>query len=343
MNRRRWLRYAAGWMAAAILAGGAAGYAETAPTPSPVRPSSEVFLPTPEPPPPASTNRPTPAPTEPPDSPVIDHINRPNYYADFSFPENAKILDIWIPNIKDADAAILQFDGQVYMIDCGDEKAAVRTQLMLSQLGIEKIDVLFNSHPHHDHIDGLQKTYEMAKINMLKICFSPTSTESGQRMLKTAARLKIPVSMYQDGDAFTMGKGEVTLQFLVGSGIMLTMNNKSATTIVRYGERSILFTADIEKDGQQDLMERIDPSILKCDILKYPHHGKHALYEPFYNAVDAKLYVVTSEQGRRQDSGQTFLSYRQLPTVYTSVYGTFVHLATDGKYWLCERVPLTVQ
>jgi hypothetical protein len=299
--------------------------------------------PSPEPPPPVSTLRPTPVPTAAPDIKVIDRINHPKEYDSFSFPRNAKLLEIWLPNIKDADAAVLRYGGQVYMIDCGDENAAARTVLLLKQLGITQIDILFNSHPHHDHISGLAMTDEAAKVIKLMICFPADSTESGKLMVDTAGVRNIPITLFRDGDVFTMGDGEVTLEFLQCTDAGLDMNSQSSVTMVRYGDCSMLFMADQERPGQEALYNKTDPAGLKCDILKYPHHGKRGMYEPLYAAIDARLVIVTAVEGRRGEFGQMFLTNKKVPTAYTSVRGQFIRLLTDGKYWLCDRVPITVE
>ena len=98
-----------------------------------------------------------------------------------------------------------------------------------------------------------------------------------------------------------------------------------------------LFAADMEKNGQAQLIKHVDTALLRCDILKYPHHAKSALYDEFFKAVDPKLAVVTSVQGRK-DIGQSFLVGNRIPAAYTSVKGEFLHLATDGEYWLAEYV-----
>ena len=301
-----------------------------------------ITPPSPEPPPASKADRPTPAPTEEPPDTVVDHVNNPGLMPKLFFPEGSKLLEIWIPNIKDADAALLIYDGTVWMIDCGDEKAAVRTVLLLKQLNIDTIDILFNSHLHHDHIDGLAATDDAAKIRMIKICFAPALTASGLKMVETAQWHRIPVTEYKDGDIFTMGDGAVTLEFWKCNEKELDINNQSALTKVTYGERSILFTADVEKAGQEMILKRLGPEKLKSDILKYPHHGKTDMLMSFYNAVKAKLVVVTSVAGR-DDSGQRFLKARDIPLVFTSLKGMFTHLVTDGHYWLCEYVPVTVE
>ncbi len=308
-------------------------------TPAPVEDEEDDFVPpSPEPPDPAKQGRPTLGPTEIPAQTVIDHVNYPKELRDFRFRRDAKLLEIWFPNIRDADAAILTFDGQVYMIDCGDEKSAVRTAVLLRQLGIDHIDIMFNSHLHHDHTNGLALTDDVAKVGEVKICFETGTTAAGELLEQITTERNIPVTMYKSGDWFTMGeKGEVTLLFLRNYDPVMDMNNQSAVTVVRYKDRSILFTADMEKNGQAQMLKHVDPALLKCDILKYPHHAKSALYPEFYQVVDPKLAVVTSVQGRR-DLGQSFLVANRIPAAYTSVKGQFLHLATDGEYWLAEYV-----
>ncbi len=300
--------------------------------------AEEMLPPSPEPPAGYLDGRPTPAPSPVPEEKIIDHVNHPEVYPKFFFQRGKQLLEIWFPNIRDADAAILTFDGQVYMIDCGDEKSAVRTAVLLRQLGIDHIDIMFNSHLHHDHTNGLALTDDVAKVGEVKICFETGSTAAGELLEQVTADRNIPVTMYKSGDWFTMGeRGEVTLLFLRNYDPVMDMNNQSAVTVVRYKDRSILFTADMEKNGQAQMLKHVDPALLKCDILKYPHHAKSALYPEFYQVVDPKLAVVTSVQGRR-DLGQSFLVANRIPAAYTSVKGQFLHLATDGEYWLAEYV-----
>ena len=87
------------------------------------------------------------------------------------------------------------------------------------------------------------------------------------------------------------------------------------------------------------MIERIDPAILKCDIVKYPHHAKSDMYTPFYEALGAELAIVTSVEGRG-DAGQYAIANRGIPAVYTELKDQFTHLVTDGEYWLIERVQI---
>ena len=291
----------------------------------------------PEPPAPVRDLRPTIAPTAAPDRVVIDHISHPEIYPDFRFSADDALLDIWFPNIRDADEAILMYEGEVWLIDCGDERAAERSLPLLEKLGITKIEKIFNTHPHHDHINGLAITDEAAEVTELLMCFSPDETDSGKKAKKVVEERGITLSGYGHGDVFAMGDGAVTLECWMAGDETLDMNSRSAQIMLRYGQRSMLFMADMEYKGQIDLMTRIDAGQLACDLFKYPHHGKNAMHDEFYEALHAQLAVVTAY--KRNDKGQKYLNSRRLPIAYTMKEGVCVHLQTNGAYWLCEYVP----
>ena len=269
---------------------------------------------------------------------LIDRTEKADTCADFHFDADAQLLEIWMPDIRDADAAILLYGGDTWMIDCGDERAAKRLVLLMKQLGIQKIDRLFNSHPHHDHLGGLRMTAEAAEIGELLICFPEDSTVHMQDALAFASEAGIRVSHYGDEDHFSMGDGAVTLHIWQKSQEGLTMNDLSAQTMVRYGERTMLFTADAEKPAQRLLLAEAGAERLKADILKYPHHGKLTMEDAFLNAVGPQIAVITNYRGFGES--WRYLRAKGIGMVYTNRDRLFLHLVTDGVRWLCEYVPV---
>jgi beta-lactamase superfamily II metal-dependent hydrolase len=148
----------------------------------------------------------------------------------------------------------------------------------------------------------------------------------------------IAIREYGDGDVLSMGDGAVTLKFWVNTDPSLDMNNQSAQTMVTFGERKILFTADMEQAGQAVLMERVGAEELKADLIKYPHHGKTGLLDEFYQAVRPQLAVITNSYVKW--GGIEYLIWKQIPRFYTNPTEKYVHLYTDGNTWVVERVPM---
>lgn len=291
----------------------------------------------PEPPAPVRIARPEPEPT-PAMPAVINCVAEPGADTGFHFRMDADLLHIWFPNIMNADEAILIFQGETWLIDCGDERNGARGAELISRLGIERIRKLFNTHPHHDHLNGLRITDETAKVEELRICFGGASTEHMIRAVTYAEENGIRVAEFRDGSEFAMGDGSVTLKFWCNTDPSLDMNNQSAQTLIRYGGRTILFTADMERNGQASLLSRINPAGLKADLLKYPHHGKSPLDDAFLQAVNPEAAIITNKTVSDW-GGVRYLSAKGVPYIYTNQAGVYLHLVTDGEHWIVEQVP----
>ena len=272
---------------------------------------------------------------------VINRTEDADAWRRFSFAKDAKLLEVWIPDIRDADAAVIMYDGDVWMIDCGDEKAALRTAIMLNQLGVKEIGKVFNSHPHHDHLDGLWTVNNTAKVKELLICYPKDSTEPMIRAMQTAEDQKIIVSEYKDEDRFLMGDGKASMTFWLKVEETASMNDQSAQTMLRYGERSMLFMADMERHGQRVFTKALEPDEIKADIIKYPHHGKLEMADECLLAISPKLAVITNYRGAGKS--RYYLGRRNVEIVYTNRDSVFTHLVTDGKNWVVEYVPIQTQ
>ena len=272
---------------------------------------------------------------------VINRSADPEAWGEFAFPEDAKILHIWFPNVMNADEAILIYDGQVWLIDCGDETMGARGAELIRKLGIESIDRVFNSHPHHDHLNGLKATDQAAKVAELDICFAVNSTKHMKKAMQYAAKNDIHVEEYQEGSVYVMGDGEVTLMFFVNTETNLDVNNRSAVTMIRYRDRSILFMGDMEKPGQTTMLARVPAEEFDADLLKYPHHGKSAMNDAFLEAVSPEIAIVTNKKVESW-KGVKYLKKHKIPYLYTNTYEKkipmYIHLMTDGEHWVIERV-----
>ena len=132
--------------------------------------------------------------------------------------------------------------------------------------------------------------------------------------------------------------GLATLKFFFPEDDSLDMNNRSAQTLLEYGSRRMMFTADMERNGQASLLSRINPSGLKADLLKYPHHGKSPLDDAFLQAVNPEAAIITNKTVPDW-GGVRYLSAKGVPYIYTNQTGVYLHLVTDGEHWIVEQVP----
>ena len=270
---------------------------------------------------------------------VIDRITYPGICPDFSFSPDDDLLEVWFPSVRDQDAAIFFYQDQVWMLDCGDERAAEESVPLLRYLGVDHIDKLLNTHPHHDHLNGLYSIDAFFPIRELCICFPDDATKHMTAAMEYCKGNGITISHFADETVFSMGDGLVSFLAWMKTAEEESMNDRSAQFMISYGRCNLLSMADMELHGQQQLYDAVSAPLLDADILRYPHHGKRFMYEPLFQAISPAL-VIISNASRIPDIAEStkFLDYKHIPTAYTRRQNYVIHLVTDGEHWLCEEV-----
>ena len=72
-----------------------------------------------------------------------------------------------------------------------------------------------------------------------------------------------------------------------------TLNNNSIVMKLEYKDFSCLFTGDIEKIAEQELLKILDKNELKSTILKVAHHGsKTSTTQQFLEAVKPQIVLI---------------------------------------------------
>lgn len=163
----------------------------------------------------------------------------------------------------------------------------------LQARGVSQIDHLVLTHTDTDHIGDLEEVAKRFKIKEICVSQGALTKPSFVKRLRT---LKCPVHTLKAGDKLPMmgSKLQVLYPNKVGDG----GNNDS---IVLYGKllgSSFLFTGDLEKEGEEELMASY-PN-LKAGILKAGHHGsKGSSSEAFLDQLQPSLALVSAGENNR--------------------------------------------
>ena len=273
---------------------------------------------------------------------VVDRISDPDIYADFAFDGEEDLLDIWFPAIRDQDCTIFRYQDQIWLLDCGDERAEQEIVPLMQHLGITQVDRLINTHPHHDHLNGLYAIAAAIPVRELMVCFPGDATQHMTAAMEYCKGNGIPVSAFADESILGMGDGFVTFLAWMKSDDLDTMNNRSAQFMVTYGDCSMLFMADLEYQGQKHLVEALEPKDLKADLLRYPHHGKSKMIDALFDAIDPDLTIITNTNRIVELRESTkFLALKHAAVAYTHNPTRIIHLQTDGRHWLCDLIPFS--
>ena len=104
--------------------------------------------------------------------------------------------------------------------------------------------------------------------------------------------------------------------------------------MVRWGDCSVLLTADIEPStNSQILLARLYD--LKADILKYPHHGMSKMAADFYREVDPEYTFFTHGAGNTKEA-QALLIHNGYTRMSFATWG-MITMQTDGKKWIVSQ------
>lgn len=203
-------------------------------------------------------------------------------------------LRITFFDVGQGDAALVESSGGArILIDGGPDPHLL--QRLLSDRGVERIDLVALSHGHADHVKGLERvTHEFD----VRLVLDPGVPNARIRSLHLSS-----VEAASEGDGFVLS--DVSVDVLGPSSTMRALalsdgggeesegsvlNDSSLVIRIRWKNACALFTGDIEEPAQ---MELVDSSNLVCSLLKAPHHGSAALESAFVEEVDPEVVVVS--------------------------------------------------
>jgi competence protein ComEC len=104
----------------------------------------------------------------------------------------------------------------------------------------------------------------------------------------------VPLEKIGAGDVLRFG--EITAQVLwppaTQDDSAPSRNNDSILLLVRFGEKSLLLTGDIEKEGEAAVLR--EGTNLKSDLVKIAHHGSRtSSIEAFVTATRPSLAIIS--------------------------------------------------
>lgn len=208
---------------------------------------------------------------------------------------------IWYLDVGQADSMLLQLpngnDWDYVLIDAGTGQTEEALVSWLQEQGVTDIAAVIATHPHEDHIGGMDAVLEAIPVESLympevKESLTPT-TRCYEQMLDAAEAQQVQAVKGQSGVTVYEEDG-VKLE-LVGPEPQKEyddLNEYSLVAKLTVGEKSFLFTGDSSEQAEADMIEAGED--LKADVLKIGHHGSStATTEAFLQAVNPQVAVIS--------------------------------------------------
>jgi beta-lactamase superfamily II metal-dependent hydrolase len=248
------------------------------------------------------------------------------------------LLEVHFLDVGQGDSMYVRTPGgKHYLIDTGPRSARKKIIPYLRYLKVEKLDGIFITHSHMDHMGAL--LYILKEFPVGKFYY-PGYFHTSATNKKVAALLeqtKTEVHEMKRGDSVELDSG-VTATALHPptegwEPFDDDLNNFSLVLRLTYGDVDFLLTGDSETKSEKEILKA--KMVVRSEFLKIGHHGsKTATSEEFLDSV-FPLYAVVSAGvnnsfGHPQAEVLKLLRDRDITILRTDESGTF-GVYTDGK------------
>lgn len=238
-------------------------------------------------------------------------------------------LQVYYIDVGQADSILIINKEDAMLIDAGNNEDGEDVVNFIKDKGITKLDYVVGTHPHEDHIGGLDdvinSNIEIENVLMPKI---ETTTKTFEDVVNAISNKGLTVKAPNKGDTFTLGDSnlEVMTDSILDED---NLNLSSITLRLQYGNNSFLFMGDSEKENEKTI------TWPKTDVLKVGHHGSDtSSSEEFLNEVKPSISIIMAEKGNSYGLPKEEIVER-LENVGSKVYRTdengTIEVTSDGN------------
>ena len=258
--------------------------------------------------------------------------------------EKSSTLTVRMLDIGQGDSFLLEKDGKFVMIDTGDIEHRDAIVQLLKKYHVKTISKIIITHPHADHLGGMNAIFKNFKVESIYDDGMPANTASYKNYLKQIEANKIPYKSLKAGDEVNFFDG---VNFKVLGPVKKIkdqkgnsdFNNNSIVGRLTYGNFSMMFTGDAEKEEEASILSQ--KGTFKSDVLKVGHHGSRTSTSPeFLKPVAPKEAFISCGQGN--DYGHPHkVTVDKLNKAKIHIYRTdrdgTVTLTTTGKEYTIQK------
>ncbi|MGE5396360.1 MAG: MBL fold metallo-hydrolase [Chitinophagales bacterium] len=212
-----------------------------------------------------------------------------------------KKLQLHFLDVGQADSTLVIFpDGETMLVDGGNEEDADTIIQYLKDRNIHRIDYLVGTHPHEDHIGGLDEVVLAFPVKKVFLPGVTTTTESFEDLLLALSRKHLKANRAIAGTVIENQDGVEAVILSPQKKDYSNLNDWSVVIRIKYKNNAFLLTGDADSEVENELISSGDE--LAADVLKVGHHGsRESTSSQFLEEVNPKYAVI--EVGSGNDYG----------------------------------------
>jgi len=251
-----------------------------------------------------------------------------NDVADVAVSES--LLKVHVIDVGQADSIFIELPNkETMLIDAGNNSDDETVVNYINELNYDTINYLIGTHPHEDHIGGLDtviNTFNIQNIYMPKVVYS---TKTYEDVLLAVKNKGIKINNVKAGTNIIDSKNLKIDIIAPANNYYVSTNNYSAVVKITYNDKSFLFMGDAENLSEDEITSNV-----KADVIKIGHHGSSTSTSNEFLSKVSPNYAIISV-GENNDYGHphkeiiNLLNKLSIKVYRTDLSGTII-IESDG-------------
>ncbi len=235
-------------------------------------------------------------------------------------------------DVGQGDSTLIQFDGYDILVDAGEKSYGDDVVRALKNANVDDLEFLVATHPHSDHIGGINEVLESFTVENFVMPDVVHTTTTYEKMLDSVIEKNINVVIPSQGEDLVDISGAKVKVISPEVKNDDNLNNYSICLRIDYGNTRLILTGDAEAKIEEMILDSgID---LSADIYQVGHHGSVTSNTlRFVEAMQPQISIISA--GKNNDYGHPHDEVvDRLNGVGTTIYNTVdlstIIITTDG-------------
>lgn len=208
-------------------------------------------------------------------------------------------LKVHFIDVGQGDCIYVAASGGNMLIDCGEKSETPKVIYYLKNMGVKRLDHVIATHPHSDHMGGMDmiiSSFDIGEFIIPHLDDEDIPTASYfVHFLDAAEKYGVKLTEAAAGSEFAVGDAHCEI-VAPNSRKYKEPNNYSVAVMLRHRSESFIFTGDAEGVSEREMIA--SGRIGKASVLKAGHHGSDtSTSEDFLRAVCPDAAVISCGAG----------------------------------------------
>ncbi|MGB3366428.1 MAG: MBL fold metallo-hydrolase [Acidaminobacteraceae bacterium] len=229
-----------------------------------------------------------------------------NYLNDLS-----KKLEIHVIDVGQGDSLLIKKGALEILIDAGPNEEGIKVVEYLKGNFVKEIDLVISTHPHEDHIGGMDIVLDNIPVKRIIDSGDTLDTKTYRDYMNAVKRSGAEL-IFDNNIVYDYG--DVKVQIIELGDNYKNTNENSVVSVISYNGKNILAAGDLEEDLEDELTQILRAKNINIDVYKASHHGsKTSNSKELLDYMKPEVILISAGEGNKykhpnRDAMEVFLA-----------------------------------